>query len=244
MSKAITVVIPAFNEEANIADAIHSVADAFSGFSEDYEILVVNDGSSDMTGQNAEAEAQKNKRVRVIHNEQNCGHAFTLNRGFKCASKDYVTVFPGDNEISALYLRTFLAQMGKADLIISYMVSMKNRPIYRRFISYSFVIILDILFGMRLKCFNGATLYRTEDVRSLEIKSSQGMTILAECLIRLIKSGATYKEVPFDFVGRKGGHSRALSFKNFMECFKVISILLRDVYFLKQPRPLITNSQV
>lgn len=241
MAKGITVVVPAFNEEANVADAIHTVEKAFKGYSQDYEILVVNDGSSDQTGQIAQREADKDPRVRVVHNEKNSGHAFTLNRGYKLASKDYVTVFPGDNEISADYLRTFLSEMGKADLIISYMVSMKNRPLYRRFLSHSFVIILNILFGLRLKCYNGATLYRTEDVRCLEIKSSQGMTILAECLIRLIKSGATYKEVPFDFIGRKGGTSRALSLKNLLECFKVVCILFRDVYFIRQPRQVVAG---
>ena len=97
-------------------------------------------------------------------------------------------------------------------------------------------MILNLIFGLRLKCYNGATLYRAEDLRTLDIKSSQGMTILAECLIRLIKSGSTYKEVPFDFIGRKGGSSQALRFKNFMECFQVIGILIRDVYFLRKPR--------
>jgi len=236
VAKSITVVIPAFNEEANVADAIHTVQEAFRGYSDDYEILVVNDGSRDRTGEITEAQAKKDPRVRVVHNEQNSGHAYTLNRGYKSAAKEFVTVFPGDNEISAMYLRTFLQEMGQADLIISYMVSMKNRPVYRRILSNSFVIVLNILFGLRLKCYNGATLYRTKDLRTLDIKSSHGMTILAECLIRLIKSGATYKEVPFDFIGRKGGCSRALRFKNFIECFKVIGILMRDVYFLRKPR--------
>ena len=150
------------------------------------------------------------------------------------AEKDYLTVFPGDNELTAAYLRTFLQEMGKADLIISYyLMSMKDRPLYRRIISHSFVFILNIFFGLRLKCYNSATLYRTADVRSLELKSSKGMTILAECLIRLIKSGSTYKEVPCDFISRKGVRSRALSLKNFAECFKIIFILLRDVYCLK-----------
>ncbi len=237
MPNGITVVIPAFNEEANVADAIRTVQEAFRGYLDDYEILVVNDGSSDRTGEIAEAEAKKDSRVRVLHNKCNSGHAYTLNRGYKTAIKDYLTVFPGDNELTAGYLRTFLQEMGKEDMIISYYIaSMNERPLYRRIISHSFVIILNIIFGLHLKCYNSATLCRTADVRSLELKSSKGMTILAECLIRLIKSGSTYKEVPCDFISRKGVRSRALSFKNLAECFKIIFVLFWDVYILRRPR--------
>ena len=244
MPNGITVVIPAFNEEANVAGAILTVREVFAGYLEDYEILVVNDGSRDRTGEIAEAEAKKDSRVRVLHNKHNRGHAYSLNRWFKTAIKDYLTVFPGDNELTAGYLRTFLQEMGKADLIIShYISSMNDRPFYRRIISHLFVMILNIIFGLRLKCYNSATLYKTADVRSLELKSSKGMTILAECLIRLIKSGSTYKEVPCDFISRKGVRSRALSFKNLSECLKIVFILFWDVYILRRPRRIMAEPQ-
>ncbi len=236
MSKGISVVVAAFNEEDNIAAAIESVHSGFKGFSENYEILVVNDGSIDKTGMIAELEAKKDARVRVVHNERNRGNAYSLFRGYQLAAKEYVTVFPGDNDLSASYLRDFLREMGSADILMTYMLSMQNRPLYRRILSRTFVCLLNTLFGLKVKNYNGAPLYRTADIRSLNVKSSQGMTLLAECLVRLLKSGATYKEIPSDFVGRKGGQSRALRPRNFVECFVVICVLIRDVNILKQPR--------
>lgn len=235
MDHGITVVIAAFNEEANLAEAIHSAQFAFKGYSNDYEILIVNDGSRDRTGEIADNFAKQDNRIKVVHNEQNRGQAYSLHRGYQLAAKEYVTVFPGDNDLSAMYLRAFLHAMGSADVLMTYMTNVGDRPWYRQLLSRSFVLLLNLMFGLRLKNYNGAPLYRTVDIRSLEIKSSQGMTFLAECLIRVLKSGATYKEIPSDFVGRKGGQSRALRFKNFAECFQVISSLIWDVHIRRQP---------
>lgn len=236
MNKGITVVVAAYNEEANIAGAIESLREGFRGHSEDYEILVVNDGSEDKTGAIAEGEAKKDKRVRVVHNEQNRGQAYSLYRGYQLACKEYVTVFPGDNDLSPLYLRDFLREMGKADILLTYMTNFNHRPLFRRILSRTFVHLLNFLFGLHLRNYNGAPLYKTKDIQAVTVTSSRGMTLLAECLVRLLSTGATYKEIPSDFVGRKGGRSRAVSFRNFVECFLVLRTLIRDVYILKQPR--------
>ncbi len=237
MSQGITVVVAAFNEEENIAAAIDSVHEGFKGYAQDYEILVVNDGSEDDTGAIAEAQAQKDpRRVRVVHNDRNRGNAYSLYRGYQLAAQEYVTVFPGDNDLSPFYLRDFLAHRGSADILMTYMLSMQNRPWHRRALSRSFVVLLNTLFGLKLRNYNGAPLYRSTDIRALKVRSSQGMTLLAECLVRLIKSGATYKEIPSDFIGRKGGQSRALRFRNFIECFQVISCLIWDVCIRRKPR--------
>ncbi len=238
MNKGITVVIAAFNEESNLQDAVKAVQGAFHGHSDDYEILIVNDGSRDRTGAIAEDLAKRDSRVRVVHNDHNRGQAYSLHRGYQLAAKDHVTVFPGDNDLSPLFLQDFLREMDSADILMTYMGNLQERPLYRRVISRSFVILLNTLFGLNLRNYNGAPLYRTADIRSIKISSSQGMTLLAECLIRILKSGATYKEIPTNFVGRKGGQSRALRFNNFVECFQILSILIWDVHIRRQPKGL------
>lgn len=236
MDRGLTVVVAAYNEEANIKDAIESLREGFRGYTDDYEILIVNDGSADHTGAIAEAEAAKDKRIRVVHNKENKGQAYSLHRGYQLACKEYVTVFPGDNDLSSHYLRDFLREMGQADILITYMTNIQDRSIVRRTLSRTFVHLLNLLFGLQLRNYNGAPLYRTKVIQTLNVTSSRGMTLLAECLVRLLSAGATYKEIPSDFVGRKGGRSRAVSFRNFVECFLVLRTLIRDVYILKQPR--------
>ena len=234
MTNAIAVIMPAYNEQEHITAAIASVIEAVKGYVEDYELIVVNDGSTDKTGELAEQLAQTNPHIKVLHNERNSGYSFTLFRGLKAATKPYATVFPGDNEISAQYLRDFAREAGKADLIIAYMCGTHRRSFFRRTLSQTFIFLMNLFFGLRLKGFNGATLYRTGEVRSLPICSSTGMTILAEILVRLIKSGSTYKEIPFEFLGIKDRKSRALRFQNFVECSKVVGVLLKEVYLTPQ----------
>lgn len=234
MEKEITVIIPAFNEEKNISAAVDHVREAIEGVSDDYEIIVINDGSCDRTGEFAEKKALENPKVRVVHNEKNMGHGYTMARGLREARKKFATVFPGDDEISPSYLKSFMDEVGQADLIICYMLGSRNRPFYRRFISQLYVILLNLIFDLRLKCYNGATMYKTEDVKKITLTSSRGMTVLAELLIRLIKKGKTYKEIPFEFIGRKSGQSTALTFRNLAECFRVFWGLYKEMYWEKK----------
>lgn len=235
MSKGISVVVTALNEEGNIAAAVESITGAFAGQSDDYEIVLINDGSRDRTGEIVEKLARANSKIRVFHNEENRGQAYSLFRGYQLAQKDYVTVFPGDNDISASYLRDFLREMGSARVLMTYMANIEKRGWGRRFLSQIFVASFNVLFGLRLRNYNGAPLYRREDIQSMRVVSDRGMTLLAECLVRILKSGATYKEIPVDFVGRKAGQSRAVSLRNLTECLSVLCVLVRDIYFCKKP---------
>jgi glycosyltransferase involved in cell wall biosynthesis len=213
--KDISVIIPAYNEEGNIAAAITSVIAAVREMVDDYEIIVVDDGSADATGRLAEQEARDNPRVKVLRNPRNKGFGCAYRHGLAAASKTYVGVFPGDNDMSALSLRDIIREIGAADVITSYMRSGQKRSLFRRCLSGIFVRLMNGLFGLRLKYYNG---------------SFMSKTALAECLVKLIKAGYSYKEVCFEHKGRAHHCSKALRWKSVWQTGKFMVMLLMDVY--------------
>lgn len=236
MPKDVTIIVPAFNEEENIAAAIDNVLGAIRDIVDDYEIIVINDGSVDVTARIAEAKAKNNPHIKVIHNEKNMGYGYTFKRGIGLSTKTYISGFPGDNDTSAESLRDLMKEIGEADLVIAYMSEIKNRSLFRKALSRFFVFLMNGLFGLRLKYYNGLFIFKREIVQSIPIKSN-GLAIIAECIVRMIKSGCHYKEIPFTHQGRRGGQSTALNLRSLMSVLRTIAILVKDIYFSKDYRP-------
>ena len=225
---SVTVVIPAYKEEGNVEAAIDSVISVVAGM--DYEIIVVDDGSPDRTGEFARLKAESDPRIRVAVNATNEGFGYSFARGVKMATKDYVTVFPGDNDMAAQSLKDLIAARGSADLVISYMKKTNRRSVFRRLVSRLFVAIMNLLFGLRLQYYNGAFICKTELLRSVPIKST-GLAALAECLVRLLKKGVEYRTVYFEHAGRRHQQSKAFNLRSIKAVAKTIGILLNDIYF-------------
>ena len=227
---SVTIVVPAYKEEGNIEAAIDSVVSVAEGVGMDHEIIVVDDGSPDRTSEFARLKAETNPRIRVAVNATNEGFGYSFARGVKMATKDYVTVFPGDNDMAAQSLKDLITARGSADLVISYMQKTTRRSVFRRMVSRLFVAIMNLLFGLRLQYYNGAFICKTELLRSVPIKST-GLAALAECLVRLLKKGVEYRTVYFEHVGRRHQRSKAFNLKSIKAVAKTIGILFNDIYF-------------
>src|SRR4051794_11625766 len=96
----LTVVMPALNEEANLAAAVQTTLTAIRDRVDDYEIIVVNDGSSDRTGAVADGIAKENPHVRVIHNPRPRNLGGIYRQAIAAARFEYIVMVPGDNESS------------------------------------------------------------------------------------------------------------------------------------------------
>jgi glycosyltransferase involved in cell wall biosynthesis len=230
VENSVTIVIPAFREENNIEAAIENARQIAQGVTQDYEIIVIDDGSPDKTGEYARLKAQSNPLIRVASNATNEGFGYSFARGVKMATKEFVTVFPGDNDMSALSLRDLLEARGSADLIISYMQKTNKRSIFRRTVSKTFVVIMNILFGLNLKYYNGAFICRTSLLKGIPIKST-GLAALAECIVRLLKKGVSWRAIYFEHVGRRHEQSKAFNFKSIKAVSKTMWVLWCDIYF-------------
>jgi len=235
VNKSVTIVIPAYREENNVEGAIENAVRVAQSVTQDYEIIVVDDGSPDRTGERASLKAQNNPHIRVAINATNQGFGYSFARGVMMASKEYITVFPGDNDMSAQSLKDLLEARGSSDLVISYMKKTNKRSLFRRAVSKTFVLIMNLLFGMNLKYYNGAFICKTALLKAIPIKST-GLAALAECIVRLVKQGVVWRPIYFEHVGRQHEQSKAFNLKSVKAVSKTIWILWWDIYFPNKPK--------
>jgi len=128
---SVSVIVPAYNEEGNIEAAISGVIQEVKKTTENYEIVVVNDGSTDKTAQIVKQKFSNNKHVILIDRKINFGLAYTFLEGLKNAKKDYITVFHGDNDASPVTVRQMITNAYKADIISTYPAHKRSRSIPR-----------------------------------------------------------------------------------------------------------------
>ena len=229
MKDSITVVIPAFNEEENIEKSVEVVSKTVGSVVEDYEILIVNDGSKDNTGVIAQKLTQQDKRVRLITHKTNLGMGATLLDGFRNAGKTYITGYPADVDMSIKSFKELLLARGKAEMVSSYMTNFSDRTPARRVISILFIKVMNFIFRLNLRYYNGYFICRKTLLDNLKIKS-KGFTISAEIKIRLIKNGVSFTDIPFKHVPRVFGVSKALTVKNILQTIYIILVLIKDIY--------------
>lgn len=235
MKPAISVIIPALNEEKNIASAIENVLSAIGNNFSDYEIIVFDDNSSDKTRDIVEKVTAKNKKIRLIHNEKTMGFGYNYRKGVELARLEYISMIPGDDEISADSIDEMYRAIGKADIVVPYTLNYRARPLLRRLISFTFTKTLNFIFNQKLNYYNGPVIHRRELIRSVAL-STNSFAFQAEALVKLIKSGHSYKQVGMLLKERRYGRSKAFRIKNILGVLKTIVILFIEVYLIKKTR--------
>lgn len=223
----ISIIIPALNEEKNIqATAEEVIAAIGDGFSS-YEILIFDDGSKDHTGAIVDELASKNKNIRVIHNANTLGLGRNYKRGVELAKNEYIIMIPGDNQFLKKSIKRLFLSLGEVDIIVPYTLNYRIRPFHRQVISRAFTLLINLLFELKLRYYNGIVIHKKGIIKSVPI-SSNGFAYQAEILVRLIRSGHSYKEVGVDILERTHGKSSAFRPKNIYNVLKTISKLFID----------------
>jgi glycosyltransferase involved in cell wall biosynthesis len=224
----LSVIIPALNEEGNLDAAVGAVLDAIGNRFTDYELLIFDDGSTDHTGKIADELAAGNSHIRVIHNGRNRGFGYNYSRGVELATKEYVVMFPGDNEVLGEAMEAIFDKIGSADIVVPYIANPAARGWPRRLISSTFVTLLNLLFGIRLRYYNGSCVHRRSLLLSTPAQT-HGFAYMASILVRMIRSGRSYIEVPMPIQPRQHGRSTALKLKNIISVLSALANLFWEV---------------
>lgn len=227
--EVVAIVIPALNEEKNIENAINTVIKSARAAGTKFKIYLIDDGSTDSTGKIADSRAKRNKQLIVLHNKVNLGLGKSFRVVLKQIESNYITVFPGDNDMSGESLKSLLKSRNEADIITSYMKNKTSRSFFRRQLSKMYVNIINFLFRTKLNYFTGPFICKTGALAELSLKSD-GLDIYSEIKIRLIHKGYSYKEISFLHIGRFEGRSKAVGFKSFYQIVRNTSSLFIDIY--------------
>jgi len=231
---SISVIVPVYNEEGTIAAAISSITREMKGITNDYEILVINDGSRDTTPEIIRNLMKKNRHIRFIDRKVNKGFGYTVKEGFINAKKAYITQFHGDNDSSTTFIKELIKQRNTADILSTYPTDTTVRSSLRRLLSSIFIRLMNLLFRMHLKYFNGAFICKTKLLKSLML-TSKGFAIYAEVKVRLVNRGYTIAEIPFTHTGRSAGVTKAVNMKSVIQTIETILNLVGDIYIFHKP---------
>ena len=214
LKKRLSVIVPAFNESGNIKGAVSKIHSIVPKYCNDYEIIIINDGSRDKTGKIADSIAVKDKKIKVLHNTENMGMGYSYFRGVKEAKFEYLIIVFGDDDHPSQSIENILSKMGQADIIIPYYTNLHlSKAWLRHVISITYTHIVNYITDLKVGYYNGITLHKTELVRGIPIKST-GFGFQAETIAHLLKNGASYIEVDVLNDDRKTGGTAAFRAKN------------------------------
>jgi glycosyltransferase involved in cell wall biosynthesis len=151
MVDGLTIILPAYNEEANIGRAVNRALAVLPDMAKQYEVIVVNDGSRDKTGEVAQTLACKHyPHVRLLNHKQNQGYGAGLRTGFAAARYDLVFFTDSDNQFDISELKHFLPLMRQYDIVTGFRVY-RYDPVLRCMVSWIYNRLVGVLFRLRVR---------------------------------------------------------------------------------------------
>jgi glycosyltransferase involved in cell wall biosynthesis len=224
----ISFFVPALNEQELIVPTLETLLGALGRFRHTFEILVVDDGSTDETAARVEAfmAAHPEAPIRLIRNPKNRGLGRNYVDAAFAASGRYYKLVCGDNPEPQHTIEALLAHLGEADMITPYL---RNDPRHwkRKYLSIAFTKLVNLVGGYRLRYYNGTAIHLRYNVMRWH-SDTYGFAFNAEIITRLLNEGASIVEVPIDVVEAAGRTSRAFSFHNILSVpHSLLQIFLR-----------------
>jgi len=231
--KELSVFFPAYNEEVALRETIEKADKVLQKIAEEYEILIINDGSKDKTREIADRLAKKNKRIRVIHHPQNRGYGAALKSGFYKAKYPWIVFTDADGQFNFSEVNKFFEAQKKtdADLVIGYYLQRKV-PFYRILASkYLWELPVFLLFGLRVRDIDcGFKLIRKEVIEKIpKLEAERGPFITTELLVKAKKAGFKITEIGVHHYPRKAGQATGTSLKVIFSAYSDLIRLLKKV---------------
>lgn len=204
LKESLSVLIPAYNEEDNLVRVVKQALSDVKTIAKDYEIVVVNDGSSDNTKVIADKLARENKNLRIVHHKINQGLGKALHTGVNACRKEVIIYIEGDGQSLLKDQGELLKKIVDADLVLGYRSSREDYTLFRKAMSYGYLFLLFIFFGLRFKDVNWSAAFRRKIFDSIDPKTPTPF-FLTETVIRALWKGLHVTEAPTLYRSRIAG---------------------------------------
>ena len=205
-SRSLSVVLPAYNEETVIAGTVHGIASILTPWVQDFEVIVVNDGSSDNTKAIVEHIMAIDARVRIVDHRINQGYGAALASGFEAVAKDLVFFMDSDGQFDPCDLKPFFSLIEKYDAVLGYRIKRQDTWV-RKLNAWGWNLLVSLLLGVRVRDVDCAfKLYRSDFFRKHRLET-RGAMINAEILHKLKRFGYLYAQVGVRHLPRRSGRA-------------------------------------
>lgn len=221
---SLSLVLPAHNEEANIRIVVQQALEVLPRFADVFEIIPVNDGSTDSTGAILADMATEDDRVRPVSYEVNKGYGGAVTSGFDASRYDYVMFMDADRQFDINDISLLAPFVGRFDIVAGFRME-RSDPLIRRVNAEVFNIAVRILFGVHLRDLDCAfKIFRGDQLRALGL-TSNGALVNAEMQAKLRRQGATLVQVGVHHYPRVAGNPTGGSLKVILKAMRDILIL-------------------
>ena len=229
----ISLVMPAYNEAENIEPMVEEATPALEANADDYEIIVVDDGSADDTAAVTRRVMESHPHVRLVEHPVNQGFGAAVFSGFTNAEKDWIFYTDADRQFVLSELERFVPYMDEADLIAGYRAPRRD-PFMRVFYGKGWSALCTLVFGYTVRDVDcGFKLFRRDIIQNLAPTiASRGATFSIEWLVRAKRAGYRFVELPVTHrprvVGSQTGANINVIVRAFRELVQVRLQLWRE----------------
>ncbi len=226
---SLSVFFPCYNEEANVERTTLAALEACRSITDDFEIIIVNDGSRDRTGEIAEKLAAEHESVRAVHNPHHRGYGGALQVGFLAARKEWVFYTDGDGQFDFKEIPRLLELLDRFDIVSGYRPH-RCDSVVRRFNAWGWTRLCNWLLGLKnlrdLDC--AFKIYPRRLFDEIEMHS-EGALIDAEILARAARRGYRIGQVGVRHYPRIAGEQTGANLKVIARAFVELVRLRRHI---------------
>jgi len=225
---AISVFLPSHNEEGNVERVVRSYLAELPRVAEDFEIIVVDDGSRDRTGEIAERLAAEDSHVKVVRHPTNKGYGGAVISGIRAATKQYVLLCDGDGQFDPSDLERLTPFVPEYDVVAGHRVRRAD-PLMRRINGKAWTTLVRVLLGITISDIDcGFKLFKREKLDGMDLRA-HGAMISTELMARLAGRNAKVKEVDVKHLPRLTGEQSGANLKVVARAFKELIALYREL---------------
>ena len=216
---SLSAFFPAHNEEENVERMCNALRIVLPNVTEDFEIIIVNDGSSDETGKIADRLVAEDERIRVVHHERNMGYGAAIRSGINACKKEYVFFTDGDNQFDVSQLSLFVPLAFKYDGVIGFRLNRQDNFI-RKANAWAWNRLVQWMFGLKARDIDCAfKLFHRRVFEKVQLESS-GAMISTEMLVKLKKNGYRLHEIGVLHSPRLAGKQTGANLQVILRAFK------------------------
>lgn len=213
-NSSLSVIVPAYNEKHNIAQAIEEINSFLEIHKLGYEIIVIDDGSTDATQEAIEDLKKKFSNLSYIRHEENLGIGRSIKSGIAACRNEYILIFDADGQYDIRDLEAFFPHMNNGRDMVTGIRAKRSDKALRQAYSFLYKWLMHILFQIKYKDVNSSFKLARRDLFNKIKVSTDNAVFFLELMLELKKIKSECIEVPVHFYDRRSGKSKICTLRN------------------------------
>ncbi len=203
----LTIFFPFWNEEKNIEKVVRQAVEIAPTIAEKWEIIMIDDGSSDQTLDRARSLSKQNKNLKVISHTPNRGYGASVKEGLVNASYRYIFFSDGDGQFDFSEVEKFVVEIQQADMVIGYRRKRQDHKLFKRLLLMNMLKIWDfVLFGFMFRDIDcGFKMFTKKAIDEILPLRSEGAMITTEILAKAVRKKLKIRQIEVSHFQRKFG---------------------------------------